>query len=67
MSSKGSVVAEFQLMFRTSVLFYDVFIALKSKIGDGDLGSLRVDPKSLEQINRPTQGILFLYNIQLKN
>ena len=60
MSSKGSVVAEFQLMFRTSVLFDDVFVALKSKISDGDLGSLRVDPKSLERINPPTQGILFL-------
>ena len=47
-------------MFRTSVSFDDVFIALKSKISDGDLGSLRVDPKSLEQINRLTQGILFL-------
>lgn len=60
MSSKGSVVAEFQLMFRTSVLFDDVFVALKSKISDGDLGSLRVDLKSLEPTNPPTQGILFL-------
>ena len=60
MSSKGSVVAEFQPMFRTSVSFDDAFVALKNKVGDGDLGSLRVDPKSLEQINRSTKGTLFL-------
>ena len=60
MSSKGSVVAEFQLMFRTSVSFDDAFVALKSRLSDGDLGSLRVDPKSLEQLNPSTEGTLFL-------
>ena len=47
-------------MFRTSVSFNDAFVALESKVSDGNLGSLRVDPKSLEKINRSTQGTLFM-------
>lgn len=57
MSSKGSVVAEFQLMFRSKVSSDEAFADLKNQIKDGNLGNLQVDPASLEQIYLTTQGI----------
>ena len=57
MSSKGSVVAEFQLMFRSKVSSDEAFADLKNQIKDGHLGNLQVDPGSLEQIYLTTQGI----------
>ena len=55
-SSKGSIVAEFELMFRKNVPAEEAYAELKKKIGDGNLGSLRVDPASLDQISRGMQG-----------
>ncbi|CAH3152209.1 unnamed protein product, partial [Porites evermanni] len=46
--SKGSVVAEFQLMFRSKVSSDEAFADLKNQISDGNLGNLPVDPASLE-------------------
>ena len=43
-------------MFRKIVPAEEAFAYLKKKIGGGNLGSLRVDPASLEQIPRGTQG-----------
>ena len=57
MSSKGSVVAEFQLMFRSKVSSDEAFADLKNQIKDGNLGNLQVDPASLKQIYLTTQGI----------
>ena len=56
-SSKGSIVAEFQLLYRKGVAAEKAMADLKEKIGDGNLGSLRVDPASLEQTFPGTQGI----------
>ena len=50
-------MAEFQLLYRKSVAAEKAMADLKEKIGGGNLGSLRVDPASLEQISRGTQGI----------
>ena len=61
MSSKGSVVAEFQLMFGSKVSSDEAFADLKNQISDGNLGNLQVDPESLEQIFPATQGI-FLFS-----
>ena len=67
MSSKGSVVAEFQLMFRSKVSSDEAFADLKNQIKDGNLGNLQVDPESLEQIFPATQGIfLFLAILSIK-
>ena len=55
-SSKGSIVAEFQLMFRKFVATDETIADLRKEISDGKLGSLSVDPKSLEQIPDTTQG-----------
>ena len=67
MSSKGSVMAEFQLMFRSDVSSDEAFADLKNKINDGNLGNLQVDPASLEQIFPTTQGIfLFLATLSIK-
>lgn len=67
MSSKGSVVAEFQLMFRSKVSSDEAFADLKNQIKDGNLGNLQVDPESLEQIFSATQGIfLFLAMLSIK-
>ena len=55
--SKGSVVAEFQLMFRSKVSSDEAFADLKNQISDGNLGNLQVDPASLEHIYPTTQGI----------
>ena len=57
MYSKGSVVAEFQLMFGSKVSSDEAFADLKNQIKDGNLGNLQVDPASLEQIYLTTQGI----------
>ena len=43
-------------MFRKNVPAEEAYADLKKKIGDGNLGNLRVDPASLEQISRGTQG-----------
>lgn len=67
MSSKGSVVAEFQLMFRSKVSSDEAFADLKNQINDGNLGNLQVDPSSLEQIYPTTQGIFpFLAILSIK-
>ena len=63
MSSKGSVVAEFQLMFRSKVSSDEAFADLKNQIKDGNLGNLQVDPEYLEQIFPATQGILLFLSI----
>lgn len=67
--SKGSVVAEFQLTFRSKVSSDEVFADLKNQINNGNLGNLQVDPASLEQIFRTTQGIfpfLPIFSIKAK-
>ena len=67
MSSKGSVVAEFQLMFGSKVSSDEAFADLKNQIKDGNLGNLKVDPEYLEQIFPATQGIfLFLSILSIK-
>jgi len=53
--SKGSIVAEFQLMFRKIVATDETIADLRKEISDGKLGSLSVDPESLEQIPDVTQ------------
>jgi len=55
-SSKGSIVAEFQLMFRKIVATDETIADLRKEISDGKLGSLSVDPESLEQMPYATQG-----------
>ena len=66
-SSKGSVVAEFQLMFRSKVSSDEASADLKNQISDGNLGNLPVDPTSLEQIYPTTQGIFpFLAILSIK-
>jgi len=55
-SSKGSIVAEFQLMFRKIVATDETIANLRKEISDGKLGSLSVDPESLERIPDATQG-----------
>ena len=50
-------MAEFQLLYRNSVAAEKALADLKEKVGDGNLGSLQVDPASLEQISPATQGI----------
>ena len=56
-SSKVSIVAELQLLYRKGVAAEKAKADLKEKVGDGNLGSLRIDPASLEQISPGTQGI----------
>ena len=56
-SSKGSIVAEFQLMFRKFVAIDEAIADLRQEISDGKLGSLSVDPESLERIPDATRGI----------
>ena len=56
MSSKGSVIAEFKLMFRKQVAAEDAFADLRKQISDGNLGSIQVDPASLEQISPGREG-----------
>jgi len=53
--SKGSIVAEFQLMFRKVAAAEGTVANLRREISDGKLGSLSVDPASLEQIPDGTQ------------
>lgn len=52
---KGSVVAEFKLTFKTKLKNEEALAPLKEGIKDGKLGSLSVDPKSLE-IKNGTEG-----------
>lgn len=54
--SKGSIVAEFQLTFKKKTAAEGALEGFRQEISDGNLGSLRVDPESLEQIPRDTQG-----------
>lgn len=51
-------MAEFRLTYRAKISAEDVFADLKDKMAQGNLGSLRVDPASLEQIYPNTQGNL---------
>lgn len=53
---KGSIVAEFKLIFHVNVEPKDAYGMLKREINDGNLGTLRVDPSSLKQIPPPTKG-----------
>ncbi|XP_067041983.1 uncharacterized protein [Acropora muricata] len=52
--SKGSIVAEFKLIYHTSDEPKEAFEMLKEKISDGNLGILRVDPSSLVRIPSTT-------------
>ncbi|XP_067041993.1 von Willebrand factor D and EGF domain-containing protein-like isoform X3 [Acropora muricata] len=52
---KGSIVAEFKLIFHVNVEPKDAYGMLKREINDGNLGTLRVDPSSLKQIPPPTK------------
>ncbi|XP_068693084.1 von Willebrand factor D and EGF domain-containing protein-like isoform X2 [Montipora foliosa] len=52
---KGSIVAEFQLIFNRNVQPKEAFDMMKETINDGNLGSLRVDPASLKQISVETE------------
>ena len=56
-------MAEFQLMFNKNVAPEEAFSHLKNQISDGNLGGLRVDPSSLEQVTRVTEGN-FLLSLQ---
>ncbi|XP_068690657.1 uncharacterized protein [Montipora foliosa] len=47
---KGSIVAEFKLIFNTRVQREEALEMMKEKINDGNLGRLRVDPATLEPI-----------------
>ena len=49
-------MAEFQLMFNKNVAPEQAFSHLKNQISDGNLGDLRVDSSSLEQVPRVTEG-----------
>ena len=66
-------MAEFQLMFNKSVAPEQAFADLKNEISDGNLGGLRVDPASLEQVSRGTEGNFLLplqvivINLKLSN
>jgi len=48
-------VAEFQLMFRKIMTADETIADLRKEISDGKLGSLSVDPESIEQITDRTQ------------
>ncbi|XP_068690659.1 uncharacterized protein [Montipora foliosa] len=52
---KGSIVAEFQLIFSTKVQPKEALDMMKEKMNDGNLGRLRVDPASLEYIQLKTE------------
>ena len=47
--SKGSIVAEFKLIFHVNDEPKDAYGMLKEEINDGNLGTLRVDPSSLKE------------------
>ncbi|XP_068690355.1 uncharacterized protein [Montipora foliosa] len=53
---KGSIVAEFKLIFNTKVQREEALDMMKEKINDGNLGRLRVDPATLEPIPDGTEG-----------
>ena len=57
-------MAKFQLMFNKSVAPEQAFADLKNQISDGNLGGLRVDPASLEQVLRVTEG-KFILSLQV--
>ena len=46
---KGSIIAEFQLTFRTKVTAKEAMVPLRREIADGKMGSLDVDPSYLKQ------------------
>ena len=54
--SKGSIVAEFKLIYHTNDEPKEAFEMLKQEINDGNLGTLRVDPSSLVRIPSTTTG-----------
>ena len=45
---RGSIVAEFQLIFKTKVTEEEALVELKRETANGKLGSLAVDPSSLK-------------------
>ena len=53
---KGSIVAEFKLIFNTKVQREEALDMMKVKINDGNLGRLRVDPATLKPITDGTEG-----------
>ena len=57
--SKGSIVTEFKLILDAKDE-HNAFVMLKEEIKDGNLGTLRVDPFSLERIPPTTTGDLKL-------
>ena len=54
--SKGTIVAEFKLTFNENGEPEKAFEMLQQEINDGNLGTLRVDPSSLELIPAPSEG-----------
>lgn len=46
---RGSIMVEFQLVFRSSITSEEALAPLKKVTADGKLGSLKVDPSSLKQ------------------
>ena len=54
--SKGSIVAEFKLTFNENGEPKEALEMFKEEINDGNLGTLRVDPSSLELIPSATEG-----------
>ena len=54
--SKGSIVAEFKLIYHMNDEPKEAFEMLKEKINDGNLGTLRVDPSSLVRKPSTTTG-----------
>ena len=54
--SKGSIVAQFKLTFNGTGEPKEAFEMFKEEINDGNLGTLRVDPSSLELLPSATEG-----------
>ena len=54
----GSVIAEFQLTFKTKVTGEEALAPLKRETAGGKLGSLEVDPNSLKP-KSAKQGVLY--------
>lgn len=54
---KGSIILEFQLVFKTKVTAGEALAPLKTEIDDGKLGSLKVDRDSLKQTD-PKKGMI---------
>ena len=54
----GSVIAEFQLTFKTKVTGEEALAPLKRETAGGKLGSLEVAPTSLTKPKSPKQGVV---------